>query len=193
VDNKYISNKSLVTRIVGGILIASVILLFISTEYLKKTAVDTLASDDAKKTAQLVFETMNTRMQEGWTKQDLNGIIERLEHIRNGMSISSYRNKHVAELFGEVKEDQKAVDSDPLIQKAMRGEEIFMVNEDTGIVRFLYPMKSSTECTHCHVNSTPDSINGVLDISFPHSDIKISLYSFLYCFYCSLHLYSFLL
>jgi len=56
------------------VLITSVIALVISTEYLKKTAVNNLASDDAKKIAQLVFETMNTRMQEGWTKTDLDKI-----------------------------------------------------------------------------------------------------------------------
>ncbi|MEA2019710.1 MAG: hypothetical protein U9N59_14815 [Campylobacterota bacterium] len=56
--NNYISNKNLIIRIVISVLIVSVVLLFVSTEYLKKTAVDTLASDDAKKTAQLVFETI---------------------------------------------------------------------------------------------------------------------------------------
>ena len=171
----YISNKTLIIRIVLTVLFISVVVLFISSEYLKKTAVNNLAEDDAKKTAQLVFETMNTRMQEGWTKEDLDNIITRLEHIRSGMSISSYRSKHVEDMFGIVARDKKIVDNDPLIQKAMNGEEIFLVDENTGIVRFLYPMKSSTECTHCHINSKPDSINGVLDISFPHSDIKISL------------------
>ena len=74
-----ISNKSLILRIIILMLFLSVTVLFISTEYLKKTAVDNLASDDIKKTAQLVFETMNTRMQEGWTKGDLEKIIDRLK------------------------------------------------------------------------------------------------------------------
>ena len=174
-EKKLISNKTLIFRIVVAVLVVSVVVLFVSTEYLKKTAVDTLASDDAKKTAQLVFETMNTRMQEGWTKEDLDSIISRLQHVRTGMKISSYRSKQVEELFGIVQKDKKVVDSDPLIQRAMKGEEIFSVNEDTGMVRFLYPMGSSTECTHCHINANESSINGVLDISFPHSDIKISL------------------
>ena len=174
-ENKYISNKTLIFRIVFSILLVSVLILYVSTEYLKKTAIDNLASDDAKKTAQLVFETMNTRMQEGWTKDDLNGVISRLENIRKGMSISSYRSPQVEEIFGIVQKDKAVVDSDPLIQKAMKGEEIFTVNDDTGIVRFLYPMQTSTECNHCHINAQESSINGVLDISFPHSDIKVSL------------------
>ena len=150
-------------------------MLFVTTEYLKKTAVNNLAADDAKKTAQLIFETMNTRMQEGWTKQDLNEIIERLEIVRNGMQIASYRSEQVEELFGVVEEDKKISQSDPLILQAMRGEEIFKINEDTGEVRFLYPMKTTTECNHCHINVIDGSVNGVLDVRFPQSEVKISL------------------
>lgn len=174
-DNRYISNKTLIIRIVLSVLFISILMLFLTTEYLKKTAVNNLAADDAKKTAQLIFETMNTRMQEGWTKEDLNQIIDRLEIVRNGMQIASYRSEQVEELFGEIAEDKKISQSDPLILRAMNGEEIFKISEDTGEVRFLYPMKTTTECNHCHINAVDGSINGVLDVRFPQSEIKISL------------------
>lgn len=174
-ERKFISNSSLIVRIVLSILIVSLLVAFISTEYLKKTAINNLASDDAHKTAQLVFETMNTRMQEGWTKKDLKGIIDRLEYIRQGMQIASYRSESVEQIFGVVPEDKKTVQSDPLIQKAMKGEELFFVDEETGTVRFLYPMKMNQNCVVCHSNSKAGTINGVLDIQFPHSDIKISI------------------
>jgi len=174
-SHKYISNKTLIIRIVLSVLCTSVMILFISTEYLKKTAVNNLASDDAKKTAKLIFETMNTRMQEGWTKEDLNQIIERLEIVRDGMQIASYRSPQVEELFGEIKDDKKISDSDPLIIKAMNGEEVFQINDETGEVRFLYPMKTTTECNQCHINAVEGSINGVLDVRFPQSEIKIPL------------------
>ena len=173
--NKYISNKTLVLRIVLSVLLVSLLILVISTEYLKKSAVNNLASDDAKKTAKLVFETMNTRMQEGWTKQDLNQIIERLEIVRDGMQIASYRSAQVEELFGQVPEDKKISDSDPLIIRAMNGEEIFQINDDNGEVRFLYPMRTTNQCNKCHSNAVEGSINGVLDVRFPQSEIKISL------------------
>lgn len=173
--NRYISNKTLIIRIVLSVLLISVVVLFISSEYLKKTAVDNLALDDAKKTAKLVFETMNTRMQEGWKKDDLNEIIQRLEIIRTGMKINSYRSPLVEELFGVIPEDKKISQSDPLIIQAMNGEEVFKINKETGAIRFLYPMKVSSDCTRCHVNASNGSINGVLDITFPQSEIKISL------------------
>ena len=79
-----------------------------------------------KKHAQLVFETMNTRMQEGWTKRDLDKIIiDRLEIVRRGMQISSYRSPQVEELFGVIIENKKIIESDPLVIKAMNGEEDF--------------------------------------------------------------------
>jgi len=147
-ETKYISNKTLIIRIVLYILLVSVFILFISTEYLKRSAVNTLAEDDAKKTAQLIFETINTRMQEGWTKEDLDKIIKRLEIVRSGMKIASYRSAQVEELFGEVAKDKKISDSDPLIIKAMGGEEVFKINDETGEVRFLYPLKTTAECNH---------------------------------------------
>jgi len=174
-ETKYISNKTLIIRIVLYILLVSVFILFISTEYLKRSAVNTLAEDDAKKTAQLIFETINTRMQEGWTKEDLDKIIKRLEIVRSGMKIASYRSAQVEELFGEVAKDKKISDSDPLIIKAMGGEEVFKINDETGEVRFLYPLKTTAECNHCHISAVDGSINGVLDVRFPQSEIKISL------------------
>ena len=173
--SQYISNKTLIIRIVLTVLFISVVVLFISSEYLKKTAVNNLAEDDAKKTAQLVFETMNTRMQEGWIKKDLNKIIKRLEIVRDGMKISSYRSAQVEELFGEVLKDKEISSKDPLIIEAMRGKEIFKINENTGEIRFLYPMITTQECNQCHTNATEGSVNGVLDITFPQSEIKISL------------------
>ena len=181
-EKKFISNGTLIARIVIFILVIGLIIAFVSTEYLKKTAVNNLASDDAKKTAQLVFETMNTRMQEGWTKKDLDKIIKRLEHIRTGMSIASYRSQSVEEIFGVVPRDKKIVDSDPLIQRSMKGEELFSVDEEKGLVRFLYPMKTTENCIICHSNSKMGEVNGVLDISFPQSDIKISLDTMSYYF-----------
>ena len=54
-------------------------------------------------------------------------------------------------------------------------KKIFQIDESTGEVRFLYPMKTTTECNHCHINAVDGSINGVLDVRFPQSEIKISL------------------
>lgn len=177
----YISNKKLIFRIVLILLFVSILFILLSTFYIKKAALNTLAQDDAKKTSELVFETMNTRMQEGWGKEDLQKILDRLEYIRKGMHVASYRSKLVEEILGEVPHDKQKVENDPFIQKAMNGKEQFIVLEDNSI-RFLYPIRVSQECITCHYNTNVGDINGVLDISYPPSDIKISLDMMTYYF-----------
>jgi len=177
----YISNKQLIMRIVLGFLFISIIILLLSTVYIKNVALNNLAQDDARKTSELIFETMNTRMQEGWGKEDLNKILSRLEYVRKGMKVSSYRSEKVEQILGVIPTDKKIVQNDPIIQKAMSGKEQFIIEKD-GSIRFLYPMKVTQECITCHYNTKVGDVNGVLDIKYPPSDIKISLDMMTYYF-----------
>jgi len=180
-DIELISNKKLIFKITFFVLLSSIVFILISSIYIKQKALDNLAEDDAHKTSELIFETMNTRMQEGWAKEDLEKIIDRLEHIRKGLEVRSYRSEKVEEILGVNLKDKKTVENDPIIQKAMAGEKQFMIKED-GSIRYLYPMKVSSECITCHHNTQVGDVNGVLDISYPPSEIKISLDSMTYYF-----------
>ena len=180
-DIKLISNKRLILKITFFILLSSIIFILISSIYIKHKALDNLAEDDAHKTSELIFETMNTRMQEGWGKKDLQRIIKRLEFIREDLKVHSYRSQKVEEILGVNFKDKKTVENDPLIQKAMNGEKQFLIQKD-GSIRYLYPMLVTSECITCHYNTKVGDVNGVLDISYPPSDIKISLDSMTYYF-----------
>ncbi|PHO13521.1 hypothetical protein CPG38_02110 [Malaciobacter marinus] len=179
--NNLITNKALIFRILIIILLFSIISLFLSTIYIKRAALTTLAEDDAKKTSELIFETMYVRMQEGWAKKDLVKILNRMEHIRHNLEVNSYRSKDVEKIMGVIKEDKEKVNSDPLIKKAMEGEKQFVV-EDNGSIRYLYPIKVSKECITCHHNAKVGDVNGVLDIKYPPNEIKISLDMMIYYF-----------
>lgn len=172
--NNLITNKALIFRILIIILLFSIISLFLSTIYIKRAALTTLAEDDAKKTSELIFETMYVRMQEGWAKKDLVKILNRMEHIRHNLEVNSYRSKDVEKIMGVIKEDKEKVNSDPLIKKAMEGEKQFVV-EDNGSIRYLYPIKVSKECITCHHNAKVGDVNGVLDIKYPPNEIKYLL------------------
>ncbi len=174
---KVISNKQLILRITIVLIITSIISVIISAVYIKKAALYNLAEDDAHKTSELIFETMNVRMQEGWGKDDLVKILKRLEHIREGMKLHSYRNTNVEEILGINKADKLKVQNDLAIQKAMQGEKQFIILED-GSIRYLYPIRVSAECITCHYNTKVGDVNGVLDIQYPPSEIKISLDNF---------------
>jgi len=180
-SKKLISNRNLIFKITFFVLLFSIVFILVSSVFIKRQALDNLAEDDAHKTSELIFETMNTRMQEGWGKEDLDKIISRLEHIRIGLDVQSYRSPKVEELFGIIERDTKIVQNDTLIQKAMAGEKQFLIKED-GSIRYLYPMKVSSECITCHHNTKVGDVNGVLDISYPPSEIKISLDSMTYYF-----------
>ena len=169
-----ISNKKLIFQIILILIISSISAIFISTVYIKKLALHNLGEDDAKKTSTLIFEIMNTKMQEGWKKEDLVSIINNLEHIREGLNISSYRSEKVEELYGVIKEDKKIVQNDTLIQKAMQGEKQFLIQKD-GSIRYLYPMIVKQQCITCHNNAQIGDVNGVLEITYPPNEIKISL------------------
>jgi len=176
-----ISNRNLILKITLFILMASIVFILLSSVLLKHKALDDLAEDDALKTSELIFETMNTRMQEGWAKDDLTKIISRLEFIREDLKVKSYRSPKVEEILGVHEADKLIVENDILIQKAMAGEKQFQIQED-GSIRYLYPMKVSAECITCHYNTQIGDVNGVLDISYPPSQIKISLDSMTFYF-----------
>ncbi|MFA7083255.1 MAG: bifunctional diguanylate cyclase/phosphodiesterase [Arcobacteraceae bacterium] len=169
-----ITNKKLIFRIIFSLFAVGLIIIFSSSFYLKNSALDQLAKDDAKKTSALIFEIMNTKMQDGWAKEDLKKILTRLEFIREGLSVHSYRSSLVEDILGVDKTDSQLVKKDIFIQKAMIGEEQFIVQKD-GSIRYLYPIYVKQECITCHYNAKIGDINGVLDITYPPSEIKISL------------------
>ncbi len=177
-----ITNKILILRILIFLLLFGITSIFFATIYIKKTALTNLAEDDAKKTSELIFENMYTRMQEGWAKEDLVKILKRMEHIREGLKVHSYRSPNVEEILGENKEDKLVVKKDKLIQKAMLGEKQFIIKED-GSIRYLFPIKVSNECITCHYNTKVGDINGVLEVTYPPNEIKISLDIVVYYFF----------
>jgi len=173
--NKLLSNKKLALRIILFVLILSLIAGIIFSVLIKEMALINLTQNDAKQRSEFIFEVMMSKMQEGWEKKDLDKVMQRLNSLHKGLSVKSYRSKKVAEIFGEDKEVNKIISKDKLIQKAMRGQQIFYISDDGSEVRFLYPAKVKPECITCHYNTKPGDINGVLDIKFSSNDISISL------------------
>jgi len=155
-------------------LVISVALVMLVGVYLKRQALTELAVEDARHSSQLIFENLYTKMQEGWSKEDIKKILERLNTIRPGMNISTYRSPIVEELYGRIPEDYKRVESDPLIQEALKGKEIIRIKRDNSI-RYLYPIRVEKRCIQCHQNAKEGDINGVIDVKMPAQQIILSL------------------
>lgn len=173
-NRNLITNRKLIFRIIFSLFTVGILVILSSSFYIKNTALDRLAKDDAEKTSKLIFEIMNTKMQDGWAKEDLKKILTRLEFLRTGLKVYSYRSKRVEEIFGVYEEDKIIIQNDSSIQKALKGEEQFII-EENGSIRYLYPIYVQKECLSCHTNTKVGDINGVLDIQYPPSEIKISL------------------
>ena len=172
-EKKFVSSKKLFIRLTFLLFVISIIVTYISTSYMRDAALNNLAEDDAKKTSELVFEILYTKMQDGWGREDLYKIIHRVNNLKPGLKIKTYRSTLVQELYGKVDSEIKGA-SDPLIQKALKGRTFFLTNDDNTI-RYIRPMIVKQECISCHYNTKVGDVNGVIDMSFPQNDIKIPL------------------
>ena len=147
---------------------------FIYGQFMKKEAISSLAYVDAKKTSMLVFETLYSAMQRGWNKSDIYEIISRLNRVDQNMKIDIYRSSKVAELFGEIEKDKKVRETLPSIKKAMTGQELLDISNDD-FIKYDYPVIAKNECLKCHVNAEVGTVLGVIDVSYPIENLKISL------------------
>jgi PAS domain S-box-containing protein len=173
VEKKFVSSKKLFIRITLALFIISVTVAYYSSIYMRGIALNNLAEDGVKKTAELAFEVIYTKIQEGPSRDDLKKVMNRLNDLRPGLSMQMYRSTLVEELYGKVstKEDKK---NDPYIQKALNGEKVFLAKGDNKI-RYIEPIVVKQECLKCHNNAKVGDINGALETTFSQNDIKIPL------------------
>ncbi|MDD3467099.1 MAG: DUF3365 domain-containing protein, partial [Campylobacterales bacterium] len=173
-QKREIAYKNLIIRMVAVSLTLSIIFGVIASFYLKNRAVNEMARNDAKKTSELVFQSIYSAMAKGWNKEDLQGIIERLNKIEPNMTVNIYRSEKVAKHFGDIKRDSIARTFDNEVKLAMNGEEQLLTKTGDKI-RYLYPIAAKEECLACHVDTKVGDINGVIDITYPIEKVKVSL------------------
>lgn len=168
----YTTYKRLIAKTVILSLIASLTVAFVYGLFIKQRAIDDLARVDARKTSRMAFEALYSAMEKGWSKEELDAIILRLNDVEPNMRINAYRSPIVAELFGDRENDKKVREGDPMVANAMKGEEILTGDDE---IRYLYPIVVKQECLQCHTNAKIGDINGVIDVRFPVANLKISL------------------
>ena len=172
------TKKTTYARITAKIIFVTMFFTLISAfmygQFMKKEAISSLAYVDAKKTSMLVFETLYSAMQRGWNKSDIYEIISRLNRVDKNMKIDIYRSSKVAELFGEIEKDKKVRETLPSIKKAMTGQELLDISNDD-FIKYDYPVIAKNECLKCHVNAEVGTVLGVIDVSYPIENLKISL------------------
>ncbi|MCX6074140.1 MAG: EAL domain-containing protein [Campylobacterales bacterium] len=168
----YTTYRRLIAKTVIISLLSSLAVAFLYGIYIKKQAIEDLARNDARKTSRLAFEALYSAMEKGWSQKELDAIIVRLNSVEPNMRINAYRSPRVVALFGDRINDKRIREHDPMVMRAMRGEEILTGNDE---IRYLYPIVVNQECLKCHVNAKVGDINGVIDVHFPVGNLKISL------------------
>jgi len=168
----YTTYKRLIAKTVILSLLASLTIAFVYGIYIKQRAIENLARVDARKTSRMAFEALYSAMEKGWSKQELDAIIVRLNNVEPDMRINAYRSPIVAALFGDRINDKKSREHDPMVARAMKGEEILTGSDE---IRYLYPIVVNQECVVCHTNAKVGDINGVIDVRYPVGNLKISL------------------
>jgi diguanylate cyclase (GGDEF)-like protein len=164
----------LTAKIIFTTLFFTLISAYMYGEYMKKEAIANLAHIDAKKTSKLVFEALYSEMQRGWNKDDIHEVISRLNQVDPTMKINIYRSKVVANIFGEIPQDKYTRETDKNIKEAMQGVELLKVI-DLSTIRYDYPLIAKDKCLKCHTNAKESDVLGVIEITYPINDLKISL------------------
>ena len=110
--NKQTTYKKLILKIILITLAFSLTIAFVYTQYMKKEAIEKLSKVDAKKTTELVFQSLYSAMERGWTRDDLENIIKRLNSVDKNMAVNVYRGEEVAKQFGDILKDANARKTD---------------------------------------------------------------------------------
>jgi len=134
-----------------------------------------MARDDAYKTSQLVFQSLYSAMRKGWTKDEIREIIARLNKIEPDMQIRVFRGQPVIRQYGEIKGEKAIRNSDSLIQTAFNEGTDSLTKLGEESLRYIYPVKVQQECLECHRKAKLGEVNGVIDVSYPIKNIKVSL------------------
>lgn len=172
--SKKITYKKLILKIILITLIVTLTFAFFYAQIMKKEALEQLTKEEAKKTTLLIFETLYSAMAKGWTREELENIIQRVNNIDKDMIVNVYRSEEVSKEYGEIPKDLFARKNNFYVKNAIeKNDTIHMVNDST--IQYYYPLVAKQECLKCHTKTQEGNVLGIIDISYPINDLKVSL------------------
>lgn len=171
---KQISLGRLLLLLSSIAMVLAIALIFGVSGVIRDRAIHDLAREDARQTSQLVFQSLYSAMRKGWNKQEINNSIARLNESFPDLKIRVFRGEIVAHQFGEMAGEQKVIAQDVELHRALDsgGDVLLFPNQNE--IRYLYPMQAKTECLVCHTQSHLGAVHGVIDITYPINNLKVS-------------------
>ncbi len=171
---KQISLGKLLIVLSSVALIIAFVLIFSLSGILRDRAIHQLAREDAQQTSRLVFQSLYSTMRKGWNKADINENINRLNEAMPGMRIRIWRDTVVSAQFGEMPGESKTIALDPDLDAALVDGKDRLLYPDKHSIRYLYPVRAKQECLVCHTQSYVGAVHGVIDITYPITQLKVS-------------------
>ena len=156
-------------------LLFAFLLIFVLSGVVRDRAVQNLAREDAQRVSRLVFQSLYSAMRKGWSKQEIKEIIGRLNTSMPDLSIRVYRGEIVERQFGAMPSEHAEVSADIALATALRDGKDAVLSPDKETVRYLYPLLASEECLVCHTQSFVGAVHGVIDITYPINNFKLSI------------------
>lgn len=154
------------------IVFAGVMVLLLST-FIERRAIEELAQEEARQTSELIFQSLYSAMRKGWSQEEIGEIVARLNAAQPDATIRIFRGQGVIDQYGERPGEAELRHGDGLLNEALRtGREALIQKDDH--LRYLYPVQVKEECQACH-DVPLGAVNGVVDITFPITDLKVSL------------------
>jgi diguanylate cyclase (GGDEF)-like protein len=165
--------RLLILLSVMAALIASLLIFFLS-ERIRDRAIHELAREDAQQTSKMVFQSLYSAMRKGWSKAEINDSIQRLNANFPELQIRVFRGEVVTRQFGAMSGEGGAVLNDTELALALRSGAESMTFPDDESIRYLYPVIAQEECLACHTESRVGAVHGVIDITYPIRNLKVS-------------------
>lgn len=153
--------------------IASV-MIYVLSETVRNRAIHELARNDAQQTSKLVFQSLYSAMRKGWNKEEINDSIQRLNTTFPDLKIRVFRGDVVTGQFGTMVGENAIIRRDKDLAAALQTGTDAMTFPDEDTIRYLYPVVAQKECLVCHTQSHVGAVHGVIDITYPISELKVS-------------------
>ncbi len=154
-------------------LLAALLIYYLS-ETIRNRAIHELAREDAQQTSKLVFQSLYSAMRKGWNKAEINGSIQRLNSTFPDLRINVYRGEVVTGQFGAMEGEKEKIRDDRELAAALLDGKDSMSFLGEESIRYLFPVIATEECLACHTRSHVGAVHGVIDITYPIRDLKVS-------------------
>lgn len=120
--------------------------------------------EQTRQTGRMIFTMFYTAMQNGWGKDEIDGMTHKINEGQKNLQVKLYRGPLVDALFGKRKGQPpfKISDQDEM--------ELF----ENGMIHYHYAIKFEQACLKCHINANVGDNAGMLELDFPMGEFWVS-------------------